>query len=182
MTLTSSSRPALPLKLTPLQTSETVTWVQGAPIEPRNLLQITPGLPAELAVQIENKTKTAIAWRLEVKGEFPRSWCLQEVHSGSIAANAQLHRQFPFAIPLDWFEQAETIDKLDYAIEIFLYAETQLVGYEAYRLTVQPACTYLDFLPDIYRTSDFLGRFLTLFEQAFDPTVQAIGSCSRLVD
>jgi len=33
---------------------------------------------------------------------------------------------------------------------------------------------YLDFLPNIYRESDFTSRFLAIFEQAFEPAVQTL--------
>ncbi|MGB0561798.1 MAG: phage tail protein, partial [Spirulinaceae cyanobacterium] len=45
-----------------------------------------------------------------------------------------------------------------------------------FRLFVRPRSLYLDFLPDIYREVDFVGRFLKIFEQTFEPDIQVLSN------
>ncbi|MEL6814409.1 MAG: phage tail protein, partial [Cyanobacteria bacterium J06598_3] len=56
-----------------------------------------------------------------------------------------------------------------------------LVGHKNIDLKIQPGGGYLDFLPEIYR-SDFMERFMTIFEQAFDPTVQTTDTLWAYLD
>jgi phage tail-like protein len=44
-------------------------------------------------------------------------------------------------------------------------------GYKFFDIFIRPNTSYLDFLPAIYKQVDFFGRFVSLFEQAFDPVV-----------
>ncbi|NES83104.1 MAG: phage tail protein, partial [Moorea sp. SIO2B7] len=43
-----------------------------------------------------------------------------------------------------------------------------------FNLYVRPRSLYLNFVPEIYREVDFIGRLLKIFEQAFEPSVQAL--------
>ena len=42
--------------------------------------------------------------------------------------------------------------------------------------------TYLDYLPGIYRDSDFLGRFLLIFESVLGPIERTVGNVSHYFD
>jgi phage tail-like protein len=44
---------------------------------------------------------------------------------------------------------------------------------QAFQLYVRPRSLYLKFVPGLYREIDFIGRFLKIFEQAFEPVVQS---------
>lgn len=184
------TRRAPALKLAALQFPEAVDWMGRSRQQDTadNVLLLTPGQIAEISVHITNAEPLALHWQLDVKGNFPSEWWQaenqqewqseQEILPGD---NYQGH--ICFQVPIDFFEQqtalvAEPSLELDYRSEICLYAiqdgRSQLVGYRSFQLWIRPNCTYLDFLPEIYQTTDFMGRFLTLFEQTFDPTVQTM--------
>lgn len=52
----------------------------------------------------------------------------------------------------------------------------------SFSLYVRPRSFYLDFLPALYREVDFIQRLIALFEQAFDPYVQAIDALWAYLD
>ena len=49
----------------------------------------------------------------------------------------------------------------------------RLIGHQPFKLYARPNRAYLQFLPEIYQQSDFLGRFLGICEQVFEPTYEA---------
>jgi phage tail-like protein len=185
--MTQTNRPTLPLKLAAIQLPQTVDWM-GKPLQQeadKNALLLIPGQPAEIAVTIENAGQTALNWQLQVNGNFPDSWCLDRSTAEEILPHDQFQGRLRFHVPSAFFEQQAAITQnqqrleLDYQTEICLYvisgeSQKQLVGYRAFQLQVRSSCAYLDFLPEIYQASDFMGQFLMIFEQAFDPTVQAM--------
>lgn len=175
------SLPTLSLQLTSQQLLETVHPTKEEFLS----LLLRPGEPSDVLVQLENLWNRPIRWKLEVDGDFPNNWCqwLQE-ESEEIAPSQKVNKKISFQLPLDFFENQYVLDrkqsslKLDYESQIRVYADgetkQQLVGYENFYLSVRPPCSYLNFLPAFYKEVDFLERFLTIFEQAFDPTVQAL--------
>lgn len=188
-----NSRPALPLSLAAIQLPQTIDWL-GRPLqqEAPEVLLILPGQAAEIAVKIENKGTLPLRWQLRVGGNFPIDWCLDRETAEEILPLDAFHGQIRFQIPTDFFEQqtAITVSRshldLNYQTEIYLYViadeQEQLVGYRSFQLQVRSLCSYLDFLPEIYQASDFMGQFLMIFEQAFDPTVQAIDAFWAYLD
>jgi phage tail-like protein len=52
----------------------------------------------------------------------------------------------------------------------------------AFYLYIRPHSLYLDFLPAIYRETDFVGRFLKIFEQSFEPAVQTLDNLWAYLD
>jgi phage tail-like protein len=138
-----------------------------------------------MLVQLENLGSHSLRWRLEIEGDFPLNWCLwQQEAAEEIAPNQKVDRSLFFQIPEDFFENQYALDrgrdrlKINYATQVYVYAEAQterqLVAYRVFNLCVRPSSSYLNFVPAIYREIDFMGRFLTIFEQAFDPAVQTI--------
>jgi phage tail-like protein len=69
--------------------------------------------------------------------------------------------------------------QIDYRGQVLVYlANSQdaeqagsLIGSVNFTIHLRPRSLYLDFLPAIYREVDFIGRFLKIFEQSFEPTV-----------
>jgi phage tail-like protein len=43
-----------------------------------------------------------------------------------------------------------------------------------FQLYLRPRSLYLNFIPELYRDVDFIGRFLKIFEETFEPTVQIL--------
>lgn len=62
------------------------------------------------------------------------------------------------------------------------FQERELIGYKPINLYIQPTCSYLDFLPEIYQESDFFARVLTIFEHSFDPTIQTMDNFWAYLD
>ncbi|GAB4144586.1 MAG: phage tail protein [Cyanobacteria bacterium J069] len=58
----------------------------------------------------------------------------------------------------------------------------QLVGYQVFQIRLRPPSPYLSFLPALYREVDFVGRFLAIIEQAFDPVVQTMDEVWAYLD
>ncbi|WP_322745068.1 phage tail protein [Leptolyngbya ectocarpi] len=86
-----------------------------------------------------------------------------------------------FTLPESFFEDPyalrnrENLD-LSYGGEIFLHqaaaeqsSVVQLIAYKTLQLYPRPEPIYQKFLPEFYQTSDFLGRFLSITEQSFEP-------------
>lgn len=187
------TRPAPALKLTSLKFPESVDWMGRSILQnitkngAENVLLLMPGQMAEIAVEISNTGDRALPWRLEVKGEFPCEWWQTDSREEwrqerEILPNDQFHGTLLFQVPIDFFERQTALTddqrclKLNFQSEICLYLieadRLQLVGYRLFQFWIRPNCTYLDFLPEIYQATDFMGRFLMLFEQTFDPTVE----------
>lgn len=106
-----------------------------------------------------------------------------------LSSGKQAEKSFRFEIPHEsfesnFFEQQGTLEPPqppNYLAEISLFAVIQssaepkvlLAGFHPVKIQVRPQSSYLAFLPAIYQTSDLTGRLLAIFEQAFDPAVQA---------
>lgn len=185
-------RPTLALKLASMQTPEAVETSALASFAgnskeeaiAHNLL-LHPGEPGEMLVQLENLGSHPLRWKLVIEGDFPDNWCnWHQEEAEEIAPNQKIDRELSFQIPEDFFENQFTLLgrkarlQVNYEAQVYVYGEgetqQQLIGYRIFNLCVRPNSSYLNFLPAIYREIDFMGRFITIFEQAFDPAVQTI--------
>lgn len=191
------SRPTLPLKFVSLdivENGETSSLSPSSDIEgDSHCLQAVPGRSSELLIWLENTSNEPISWSLEVDGEFPYDWYDWLQTEPVIEPYSRLSQVIVFEPPADFFESnleshglSDQQLQLSYSGSVSVFAQIDsnvpsdyesdsaaglLVGYKNIALTLHPENTYLDFLPEIYR-SDFMERFMTIFEQAFDPTVQ----------
>ncbi|MBE9032398.1 hypothetical protein IQ266_21910 [filamentous cyanobacterium LEGE 11480] len=96
-----------------------------------------------------------------------------------------------FEDPLLRSNQGES-PSLNYSINLLIYTLTKvgepqhLIASHAFELFVRPRTRYLEFLPGVYQerkfVGDFINRFLKIFEQAFDPTVQTIDNLWAYLD
>ena len=188
----SNYRPTLAIKLASMQPPEAAdaSALSGfagnnGEVAIANNLLLQPGEPGEMLVQLENLGGRPLRWRLEIEGNFPLNWCSwQQEEAEEIAPNQKVDKSLCFHIPDDYFENQYALNrgrdrlKINYETQVYIYAENQterqLVAYRVFNLCVRPSVSYLNFMPAIYREVDFIGRFLTIFEQAFDPAVQTI--------
>ncbi|NER84437.1 MAG: phage tail protein [Leptolyngbya sp. SIO1D8] len=109
----------------------------------------------------------------------------------AIAPRQTHYRTLSFTLPQDFFEDPQALAHqaqlpLQYGCELFLFstglpqdlpqelpqASSHLVGYHPFELHTRPERVYLEFLPEIYQQSDFLGRFLNICEQALEPSFE----------
>ena len=188
----SNYRPTLAIKLASMQPPEAADASALAGFAGNNKevvlannLLLQPGEPGEMLVQLENLGSHPLRWRLEIEGDFPLNWCSwQQEAAEEIVPNQKVDRSLGFQIPENYFENQYALNrgrdrlKINYETQVYVYAESQtdrqLVAYRVFNLCVRPSVSYLNFLPAIYREVDFISRFLTIFEQAFDPAVQTI--------
>jgi phage tail-like protein len=188
----SNYRPTLAIKLASMQPPEAADSSalagfagNNAEVAIANNLLLQPGEPGEMLLQLENLGSRPLRWRLEIEGDFPLNWCSwQQEEAEEIAPNQKVDKALSFQIPDDYFENQYALDrgrdrlKINYETQVYVYAEAQterqLVAYRVFNLCVRPSSSYLNYVPAIYREVDFIGRFLTIFEQAFDPAVQTI--------
>lgn len=156
-------------------------------------LVVYPGESSEMLVQLKNQSDRPITWSLDVKGDFPLNWCrLPQVEPQDLVPNQSVDVALSFEVPADFFEHQRAIhaeqtrSRIDYQSQIQIYVHrasgSQLVSYEVFTLHVRPSSTYLNFLPALYQNADFMQRFLTLFEQTFDPAVQTLDTLWAYLD
>ena len=183
-------RPTLAIKLASMNLieasdSSAIASFAGNNTEERinNNLLLCPGESSEMLIELENLGDRSLTFRLEIDGDFPQTWCnWHQEAAEEIPALAKLNKSLYFEIPQDFFENQYALNerrsrlKLNYETQVSIYAETenqsQLLAYRVFNLCVRPHTSYLNFLPTIYREVDFIGRFISIFEQAFDPVLE----------
>lgn len=191
------ARDLLPLNLeiTPMQVADTLTqpvgrWQgvtveQGAQTTDCNLV-LHPGEPSEILVKLENSGHTSLHLQTNIDGNFPSQWCqLQddnEEDSEDLLPGATRQVVLHFDIPQDILEGDDdhnTPPRLDFSGRLMIAYQqengmrsSQVVA--SFNLYLRPRSLYLNFLPELYREVDFIGRLLAIFEQSFEPVVQSL--------
>ena len=193
------SRPTLEFSLTSMQLPEVgasnALSLKDSTIDEQvgKELLLQPGQPGEMLVTLENSASRPLRWKLEIEGNFPGHWCCWgQTDFEEIAPQEKVHRAIAFQIPDDFFENQSVLNghkprlQINYQSQVYVYAEAgterQLIGYRVFNLFVRPSNSYLNFLPALYREVDFVGRFLSIFEQAFDPAVQTLETLWAYLD
>jgi len=110
---------------------------------------------------------------------------------GTIQPRTISYHSIQLKVPENFFEHQAALShqpklELNYSGEIYLFAQWQdqqrLAGYQALQLEVRPVCDYMTFLPEIFQSEDFMSRFLSIFEQAFDPCLQTLNMLQTHLD
>jgi phage tail-like protein len=189
------------LQLTPMQIPEappasevSIAW-QGSDITTGSNLSLLlrPGEPSEMVVQVRNLGRNALQLALQVEGDFPALWCQVGTEGSEILAGQQMDAVLYFQIGADFFERHASLSphektlKLDYQGRLVVNSIEPNTGrrqieFAAFTLHIRPHSLYLNHLPDIYQEVDFVGRFLKIFEQAFEPAVNTIDSLWAYID
>lgn len=177
------------LELVPMQLPEaavaTTTVFSRQADLPQSLqtrLRLQPGEFSELMVRVKNHSHGPLQLQVAVTGDFPTAWWHLRTEGSTLPAHHQMEAVVYFAIAPDFFEQPLSPEqlplKLDYMGQLKVTAISPLGDRQEqlspFQLLVRPPSLYLDFLPDIYRNVDFVGRFLKIFETAFEPTVDVL--------
>jgi phage tail-like protein len=193
----SRSTQAISLLLTPMQIPEALpaesgqqpgAWVGAGAIAatPSLSLLLRPGEPSEMVVQIRNLGAHSLRLTLQVEGSFPQAWCQVGMEGTEVQVGRQMEAVLRFYLPTDFFEQhqaprpGETLP-LNYQGHLTVHSleaesgrrQTETASFNLY---VRPHSLYPKFLPAIYSEIDFVGRFLKIFEQGFEPAVQTLDS------
>lgn len=184
------SRPSPPIRmlLTPMQILEalpvsSLTGVsESMDVAGPNLL-LHPGEPSEMIVQVQNLSRRSLRVRLRVEGDFPSEWCqIGGTEGREIAPNSKMDAVLYFQIPATFFEEQQAIipritDKLILNYRCILSVcidqdtDTEHIQQEEFGLYIRPYSEYMEFLPILYREVDYIGRFMKIFEQAFQPVI-----------
>ncbi|MGG6264653.1 phage tail protein [Leptolyngbya sp. AN03gr2] len=146
-------------------------------------LTLHPGEPTELLVQLENLGTRSLFIDLRLESNCPASWHQVGVEGQELLPGRRMDAVLYFQIPSDFFENqtalrsGETLT-IDYQGQVVVsYHEAEQtepeIEYAALNLFVRPQSQYSQFLPTVYREVDFINRFLKIFEQAFEPVVNA---------
>ena len=185
--------PSISLQLTPMLVPEAVPSANPNAFVPGGIatesfaqksLLAYPGEPSEMIVQVKNLERHALRIALKVEGEFPPEWCRIGTEGREIMAGAQMDAVLSFSVPATFFEdqQALTLKNKDglvldfrclVSIHIDPGTDQEQIQQEEFSLYVRPYTTYVHYLPTIYREVDFIGRFIKIFEQAFEPVIQS---------
>lgn len=182
------------LVLVPLQEPQpaiesAITFTQAAVVSPPDLprspaprLLLHPGEFSELVVRIQNQWHAPLQLQFTVIGDMPSDWWQLRTEGTSLPLSHQMEAVLYFAIAPDFFERPFSPDqlplRLDYNGQLKVTAITPRGDSEEhirpFQVWVRPSSLYLNFLPDIYRRIDIVGRFLKIFETTFEPTVDIL--------
>lgn len=188
----SRSSPAIRIHLTPMQIPEAVpgAGLTFAGTESMDAaaqsLVLHPGEPSEMVVQVQNLEQRPVRVSLKVEGNFPADWCQIGGTEGSeIPPRGQMDAVLYFSVPASFFEDQQAIvpgqqDKLNLnfrslvVINIDSGTEREQIQHSDYfDLYVRPYSSYTEFLPVLYREVDLIGRFMKIFEQAYQPAIDS---------
>lgn len=167
-----------------------------------NPLILFTGKRGELLINVQNHGDCSIDIDIEtIQSDLVNTWLLNYkndavegnkppstkkiISSKRLEGHERIREILNFEAPLDFFEDSNLFrgkEKFDlhYQIEIHIYAtplnksQRFLVGHKVTDLYIQPNRSYINFLPEIYQRSDFLNRYMAIFEKSFDPTVQIL--------
>ncbi|MEG3926618.1 phage tail protein [Microcoleus sp. D3_18a_C4] len=156
-------------------------------------LLLVPGEPSEMLVKLENLGTLSLELSLELTGDFPLDWCrIDSIEGNILSPGERLEAVLYFQISATFFESPSALSagqvlKLDYGGRLAVYGSQpgtvpQLLEVANFNLYVRPVTRYLEFLPQIYREIDFLGRFLQIFEATFEPDVQILANLWAYLD
>ena len=199
MTQASSSQPLL-LNLLPMRLPEADPSLLPIPSaasdalktdSTKNLL-LVPGEPSEMLVKLENAGNRTLELELLLTGNFPNEWYRLGTEGDQLLPGERQEALLYFQIPADFFEAPQTLHssevlKLDYYGRLDVYAAypgttQRLTASAEFNLYIRPHSLYLNYLPQIYREVDFVGRFLKIFEEAFEPDVQTLDNLWSYLD
>jgi phage tail-like protein len=209
MTIAFSSQ-LIQINLTPMQmpegypgsTNNKRDWQAGQSKdgpEPHRL-RVTPGECSQLLLQIKNNQRDrALNLKARVVGDFPREWLgdryRAEMATFELSADSSTIEQISFNLTepalAKLFENPMAVSgqspfQIDYPAQILIYLDegenSPLVGSIEFLVHLRPRSLYLDFVPAIYREVDFIGRFLKVFEQSFEPAVDILQTLWAYLD
>ena len=151
---------------------------------------VRPGERSEMILQVKNHTSQELCLDVDIQGNIPRNWLSVHLEGQSVLAYCEMLIGIYFEIPSNWFEMEQREENtviLNYSSVISLYywtADSNIRQVETldYELYVRPHSLYGKFLPSIYGEVDFIGRFLKIFEETFEPSVHMLDAMWAYLD
>jgi phage tail-like protein len=147
-------------------------------------LLLHPGEPSEMVVQVQNLERRTLRLTLRVEGDFPPKWCQIGTEGRELSPGAQMDAVLRFSIPATFFEDQQALSPakkeqliLNFLCLVYIHVDLgtdqEQIQSAEFSLYIRPYSAYVDFLPVLYREVDFIGRFMKIFEQAFEPVIQS---------
>lgn len=143
---------------------------------------LTPGESSELLIRLGNLDDRELNLEVQITGNFPAAWCQVHLEANALSPNDRKAAIIAFTVPDDFFEVegglgAEERLQLNYVGRLEVYGSYgnephRLLEFDDLELFVRPTSPYLQFLPQIYREVDFVGRFLKIIEMTFKPDLE----------
>ena len=189
---------SLGLYLTPMQVPEAAPDL--AAIDPERVgilegsservggttLLVRPGQRGELVINLSNSGDRPLQVFLQVEGDFPAAWYSLTLETAELDSRQGTTAVMFFDVPANFFERYDILpaagpQRLDYRLHLRAIAlegtsGRQLQETAILTVSVRPPSLYLNFVPNLYREVDFIGRLLALFEQAFEPAVHTLNA------
>ncbi|NJO60868.1 MAG: phage tail protein [Richelia sp. RM2_1_2] len=190
----SRSSRAINIELTPMQIPEAVPGAGLQSKESESIdslssgLLLNPGQASEMIVRIQNLEQRSLRLNLKVEGDFPIEWCQIGTEGNEIPPKGRMDAVLYFRIPKSFFEDQQAIIpaqkerlKLDFRSFVTLHLNPDTEREEIYHsqqfgLHIRPWSKYLEFLPVLYREVDFIGRFMKIFEKAYQPVIDSFNT------
>ncbi len=188
----SRSSPSIRIQLTPMQIPEALPGAGLAFSGPESMdvaghsLLLHPGQPSEMIVQVQNLEERPIRLSLRVDGDFPVDWCqIGGLEGSEIPPREQIDAVLYFSVPPTFFEDQQAIApgqqdklKLNFRSRVVVNIDPdtdreEIQQGEAFNLYIRPYSAYMEFLPVLYREVDFIGRFMKIFELAYQPVIDS---------
>ncbi len=152
-------------------------------------LMVSPGERSQMTLHLYNPIEEILQVELDVRGNFPAKWsCQWNLEGRELRFGETMLVGIYFDVPLDWLEDP-SLDAiaLNYQATINIHLQDSQGSIQelqklSFNLYLRPDSLYTNFLPGIYREVDFIGRLLSIFEQAFEPTVNALESMWAYLD
>ncbi|XHX77642.1 MAG: phage tail protein [Stenomitos frigidus ULC029] len=156
-------------------------------------LCLCPGEVGELLIRLDHRGDRPLEYQLQVNGNIPQTWYTLRTEGSELQRGREIEAVVRFCPEPSFFEahqalQPEESLSLSYQGEVRVYECSQdgqvgeLLASEPFHLFLRPRSLYPQFLPAVYREIDFIGRFLAIFEQSFEPAVQTLQALWAYLD
>ncbi len=196
----SRSSPNIHIELTPMQIPEAVprAGLQSQESDAIDLLNtsllLNPGKASEMIVRVQNLEERPQQLNLKLEGDFPRQWYQIGTEGNEIPPRGTMDAVFRFQIPKNFFENQQAIIpsqkdrlQLDFrsCVTLHLNPDTEreeIHHSKQFGLHIRPWTKYLEFLPVLYREVDFIGRFMKIFETAYQPAIDGFNTMWANID
>lgn len=175
------------------------TWGALADSETTRMpsLCLCPGEVGELLIRLEHRGEQPLPYHLRVQGNMPPAWYSLHTEGHELQPDRPTEAVVRFHPDPAFFETRtglapEQTLMLDYQGEIRVHRglaserasdrTPELLASDPFRIFLRPRSLYPEFLPAVYREVDFIGRFLKIFEQSFEPTVNTLQTMWAYLD
>jgi phage tail-like protein len=154
-----------------------------------------PGETSEILVRLHNVSEYDCWWYWSFGEDTSpelANWCEPPEMRQRIVAGESAEYPIALRLPADFFESPQAISQqprlqLEYKLALIIYEvgnsiDPNKIAYQFFQVYLRPRVSFLDFLPAFYGESDFLARFLCIFEQGFQPYIDTIDALWAYLD